>query len=324
MWPAAIAGVDLKSGKTLWTYPIGDHPTYPSVSPLTVAGNAVYLVNIPYCVPGDVCAPGQLIALDARSGKEIATYRWDEVWAGQTGVVHGAPLVDADDRLVSIGLGYQAAPGAYGGQVWVFPTGARLADGPLHRLGDPSAGNGELSPYAHKGGNIWPLLGGSLLGVQGPLETTRVWDVSEFPASLKWEIRFTRDAAHSLMPGGANPMLLEYNSGTKMLTAMYMSTGKNIWSKVMKVTGLSATAGKTVFVPGQSKHPTKAGASGRSDIQDGVLYALDTMTGKSLWSERRPDVTFNTPVPANGRLYVSDSDGNLACYAPLVPAKLRK
>jgi outer membrane protein assembly factor BamB len=324
LWPTAIAGVDLKTGKVLWTYPIGEHPTYPAVSPLTVSGNTVYLVNIPYCVPGEDCGQGELIALNDRTGKEVAKFGWDEVWAGQIGVVHGAPLIDSAGKYVSIGLGYQAAPDAYGGQVWVFPTGARLQDGPLHRLGDPSVGTGEVSPYAHKGGNVWPLLGGTFLAVQGPLETTRVWDVSEFPARLKWEIRFTRDRAHSLMPGGANPMLLEFNSGTKLLTAMYMSTGKNIWSKAMKVTGLSATAGNTVFVPGQTAHPVKAGAAGRSDIQDGILYALDTMTGKSLWSIRRPDVTYNTPVPANGRLYVSDSDGNLECYVSAAAAKAKK
>lgn len=316
LWPAAIAGVDLKTGKVLWTYPIGDHPTYPATSPVTIAGRVVYFVNIPYCVPGEQCGPGQLIALDERTGKEIAKYEWTDVWGGQIGTVHGAPLVDADLKYVTIGLGYEAAPGSYGGQLWVFPTGTRLADGPMHRLGDPgAAGTGEVSPYAHKGGNIWPLLGGNFLAVQGPLETTRVWDVSQFPATLKWEIRFTRDRAHSIMPGGASPMLLEFNSGAKLLTAMYMSTGKNIWSKTLKVTGLSATAGKTVYVPGQTAHPAKAGAAGRSDIQDGIVYALDTMTGKSLWSVRRPDVTFNTPVPANGRLYLSDSDGNLECYS---------
>jgi len=321
LWPAALAGVDLKTGKVLWTYPIGDHPTYPAISPVTVAGGIAYMVNIPYCVPGEPCGKGQLLALDEKTGKEIAKYEWDEIWGGQIGVVHGAPLVDADGKYVSIGLGYQAAPDSYGGQVWVFATGARLADGPLHRLGDPSLGDtGELSPFAHKGGNIWPLLGGTFLAVQGPLETTRVWNVEEFPATLKWEIRFTRDRAHSIMPGGANPMLLEYNSGAKLLTAMYMSTGKSIWSKVMRVTGLSATAGNTVYVPGQTAHPTKAGASGRTDIQDGILYALDTMTGRALWSTRRMDVTYNTPVPANGRLYVSDSDGNLECFVPLSAA----
>lgn len=315
LWPAAITGVDLKTGKVLWTYPIDEHPTYPATSPVTVAGGVVYLVNIPYCVPGEECGPGQLIALDGRTGKEIGKYEWSDIWGGQIGVVHGAPLVDADLKYVTIGLGYQAAPDSYGGQLWVFPTGARLSEGPLHKLGDPSLeGTGELSPFAHKGGNIWPLLGGSFLAVQGPLETTRVWDVTQFPATLKWEIRFTRDRAHSIMPGGANPMLLEFNSGAKLLTAMYMSTGKNIWSKTMKVTGLSATAGKTVYVPGQTAHPTKAGAAGRSDIQDGIVYALDTMTGKALWSVSRQDVTFNTPVPANGRLYLSDSDGNLECY----------
>ncbi|HEY3265436.1 MAG TPA: PQQ-binding-like beta-propeller repeat protein [Armatimonadota bacterium] len=313
LWPAAIAGVDLKTGKVRWTYPIGDHPTYPATSPVTVSGSAVYLVNIPYCIPGDPCGKAQLISVNAKTGDEIAKYEWDDVWGGQMGVVDGAPLIDANGAHVAIALGYKASADAYGGQVWVFPSDARLKDGPIARLGDPSNGTGGLSEFAHKGGNVWPLLGGSFLAVQGPMETTRVWNVKTFPASLAWEIRFSRGYAHSIMPGGANPMLLEYNSGNGLLTAMYMSTGKNIWSKPIKTTGLSATAGRTVFVPAQARRLRNAGAS-RGDVLDGILYALDTMTGKALWTERKPDVTFNTPVPANGRLFVSDSDGNLTCY----------
>lgn len=319
LWQSAIAGVSLKTGKVLWQHPIGEHPTYPAISPLTVTGGTVYMVNIPYCVPGEPCGQGSLIALNGKDGTEVATYAWDAVWGEQVGVVNGSPLVDIDGSRVAIGLGYQAAPGAYGGQMWIFHADERLGEGPIHRLGDPEVGTGEVSPYAHKGGNIWPLLGGTYMAVQGPLETTRVWDVRAFPATLKWEIRFTRGLAHSLMPGGANPMLLEHNSGTKLLSAMYISTGKSIWSRPMRVTGLSSTAGSVVFVPAQAQRPTKAGASGRSDILDGVLYALDTMTGKTLWEERRPDVTFNTPIIANGRMFVSDSDGNLACYVQSIP-----
>lgn len=316
LWPVALAGVDLKTGKVVWQHPIGDHSTYPSTSPITVSAGTVYMVNIPYCVPGDDCGPASLIALNGKDGKAVGVYEWTTVWGDQMGVVNGAPVVDAANARVAIGLGYQAAPGSYGGQVWVFGAGKKIADGPIHRLGDPSLGDGELSPYAHKGGNVWPLLGGTLLAVQGPLETTRVWDVKTFPATLKWEIRFTRGMAHSIMPGGANPMLLEYNSGTRLLSAMYMSTGKSIWSRPMRVTGLSATADNVVFVPAETQRPTTAGASGRTDIMDGILYALDTMTGKTLWEERRADVKFNTPAIANGRLFVSDSDGALACYAP--------
>ena len=105
LWPAAIAGVSLKTGKVMWTYPIGDHPVYPAISPITVAAHKVFMVNIPYCVPGDACGPGELIALNEKDGKEVAKYAWTSVWGDQIGTVDGPPLVDSDGSRVVIGLG---------------------------------------------------------------------------------------------------------------------------------------------------------------------------------------------------------------------------
>lgn len=321
LWPCAVAGVDTATGKVLWKYPIGEHPVYPAISSLTVVAGTVYLVKIPYCVPGDPCEKGEFLALNTANGKERGVWAWDEIFGGQIGVVSGAPIVDAVNSRVAFGLGYQAAPGSYGGQVLIFNAAERVSEGPVHILGDPSLGTGEISPYAHKGGNAWPLLGGSFLAVQGPESTTRVWNVKEFPARLTWEIKFTRGLAHSIMPGGANPMILEHNSGTNLLTAMYLSSGKNIWSRTLRVTGLSATAGGVVYVPGRERPVAKASATGRTDIWIGALHALDATTGRTLWTYRKPDVTFNTPSIAGGKLYLSDSDGVIMCFAPSVPAK---
>lgn len=305
LWPASIVGLDLKTGKRLWDYPVGDHPTYPAISPVTVAGDAVYVVNIPYCVPGDPWPPASVIELNARDGSLVAKYEWKAVYNGQPGLVDGPPLVDKKNNQLVVALGYNSAPHTPAGQLWFFPADEKLADGTLFRLGDPGPEAGSPAADAHKYGDSWPMKAGAYLAVQGPRADAQSWQITGNTAEPIWETRFNKDAAHSLLRGGSNPMVLEYNGGIELLTAMLAADAKTAWTRAVRATAMSATAGSIVFVPAEAKRPT-----------DGTLYALDALTGKVLWSETRPKARFNSPVPANNRLYVTDSNGVLTCYAP--------
>ncbi|HEY3412620.1 MAG TPA: PQQ-binding-like beta-propeller repeat protein [Armatimonadota bacterium] len=302
LWPAAIVALDLKTGKRKWAYPIGDHPTYPAVSPLTVADGVLYMVNIPYCLPPDKCS-GSLIALKASNGAELARYAWNDLWNGQIGVVDGPPVVDTKANRIWVTLGYNIAPQKPGGQLWIFPAGEKLADGPIARLGDPGKADAAPASDAHSYGDSWPMKVGDYLSVQGPRAIAQSWLVTGTSAQAMWETRFTKDVAHSVLRGGPKPIVLEYNGGIRLLSAMFTNTAKLAWSKPLRATALSATSGPVVWVPAEGKRQV-----------DGTLYALDTLTGKSLWSETRKAVQFNAPVLANGRLFVTDTAGNLTCY----------
>lgn len=303
LWPTAVVGVDLKTGKRKWAYAIGDHPTYPAVSLVTVAGTTVYIVNIPYCVPGDKWPPAALIALNGKDGNEVAKYEWKSVFKGQPGLVDGPPVVDRKNNQVWVSLGYNIAPQTPGGQLWIFPADEKLADGPIARLGDPGSDESAPAPDAHKFGDSWPMKAGDYLSVQGPRSVAQSWQVTGTAAQSMWETRFTKDVAHSVLRGGAKPLVLEYNGGIRLLSAMFANTAQLAWSKPLRATALSATAGPVVYVPAEGKRQ-----------EDGTLYALDTLKGNVLWSETRKSVQFNAPALANGRLYVTDTAGTLTCY----------
>ena len=307
LWPTSIVALEIKTGKRKWAYPIGDHPTYPGVSPLTVAGGILYMVNIPYCLPPDRCQGG-LIALKASDGSEMAKYEWSDLWQQQIGVVDGPPIVDIKNNQIWVSLGYNIAPQTPGGQLWIFPADEKLADGPIAKLGDPGADESAPASDAHKYGDSWPMKAGDYLSVQGPRAIAQSWLMTGTAAQAMWETRFTKDVAHSVLRGGSKPIVLEYNGGIRLLSAMFANTAKLAWSKTLRATALSATAGPVVYVPAEGKRQA-----------DGTLYALDALTGNTLWSETRKSVQFNAPSLANGRLFVSDTAGTLTCYLGSTP-----
>lgn len=308
LWQSSIAAVDLRSGKVLWEHPIGEHPQTPAISPLTTDGRYVYLVNIPYWVPGDPVGPASFICLDAKTGERVGFYDWDRLSGSQVGVTAGPPAIDAAGRA-AIALGYQG-PDTYAGQLWVFQPGTGVSDGPVVRIGDPDGAS------AHQGAIGWPVVAGGGVLAFKPGDRIGAWTISRNgDFSERWTARASAGKALAVT-GGARPAVIVADNGARKLTALAVDTGKPAWSRTANATGLGACAGSIVFVPCQEKRPVKPGARGRTDILDGVLYALDARTGKTLWSVRKSDVTYNPPVVAAGRLLVSDTDGFITCYAP--------
>jgi hypothetical protein len=248
--------------------------------------------------------------LNARDGSVIAKYEWKSVFGNQPGLVDGPPVVDSKNNQVIVALGYNAAPQTPAGQLWIFPAGEKLADGPTAKLGDPGPDGGTPPSDAHKFGDSWPMKAGPYLSVQGPHADAQSWMITGNTAEPEWETRFDKDAAHSLLRGGNNPIVLEYNGGIETLTAMFAAQAKIAWTRPIRATALSATAGSIVFVPAQGRRAAS-----------GTIYALDSLSGRVLWSDTRAGAQFRSPVPANDRLYVTDSNGVLTCYAPGSPAK---
>lgn len=312
LWESSIAAVDLKSGKVLWKHPIGEHPLTPAISPLTTDGKYVYLTNIPYWVPGDPVKPASLICLDAKTGALAGLYEWSDLWKGQIGVTAGSPAIGFQGQRVAIALSY-AGPDGYAGQLWLFNPGASVGEGPYERIGDPSLSATDATH--HKGGTGWPAMVGSLILSVAPGSVLKSWETQEVRAAERWTAKGSPGKALSIT-SGANSLIISQDSGARKLTALRLSNGRPVWTKTMNVVGLSACAGSIAFVPCQEKRPVKPGARGRTDVLDGVLYALDAKTGKALWSVRKADVTYNQPVVGAGRLFVSDTDGIITCFAP--------
>ncbi|GEM_PF-5477113 len=310
LWPCAVAGVNLKTGKTVWTYPIGDHPVYPAISPLAVQGSLLYLVNIPYCVPGDPCPGGEIVALDARKGTVVGRHCWEAVWRDQVGTVLGPPALIPDGKTIAVPIGYQSEPGKFAGQIWLLPTGAGLNDGPTTIIGDPDST--DWMDVAHSAGASWPMFTKFRLMTQGPDDATRAWALLAKP-EMKWKAVTSTGKAHCAGPNGT---ILSYHSGKKRLFCANALDGQEKWSRPMTATTLAVSAGNLLFICGTEPHPVKGPKTGRMDITDGVLYVIDARNGKSLWSWRKADVTFNTPMVAAGHLFVSDSDGNIHVFQP--------
>jgi outer membrane protein assembly factor BamB len=210
---------------------------------------------------------------------------------------------------VAIALGYQG-PDAFAGQLWVFRPGPGMSDGPVARIGDPD------SASAHQGAIGWPVAAGGAVLAFKPGDRLGAWTIRQGGEFVeKWSARASAGKALAVT-GGAKPLVLVADSGARRLAALALDTGKPVWSRAANATGMGASAGSVVFVPCQEKRPVKPGTRGRTDILDGVLLAVDAATGKTLWSVQKPDVTYNQPVIAAGRLFVSDTDGILTCYAP--------
>jgi outer membrane protein assembly factor BamB len=312
LWQSSIAAADLKTGAVLWKYPIGEHPATPAVSPITTDGKNVYMVNIPYTPPGDPVTPASLICLDSRTGEKVGLYEWTDLWKGQIGVTAGPPVIGFQGQRVAIALSYDG-PAGYAGQLWVFRPGAAVSDGPFERIGDPEPAEGDASP--HKGGTGWPAMIGSVMLSVSPGNILRTWDAQQVEASQAWSAKGSTGKALSIT-SGANPLIITQDSGSRKLSALSLANGKPLWTKNMNVMALSACTGQVALVPCQEQHPVKPGTRGRTDILDGVLYAVDARTGKALWSTRKSDVTYNQPAVGAGRVFVSDTDGNITCFAP--------
>lgn len=311
---------DAESGKELWkhTYPESLDPKYyeggPSSTP-TVDGDVVYTLS----------RKGVMFAFDAATG----TVRWTTNVAEETGAkiptwgFAGSVLVHGDKLVVNIGEHGTAVDPKNGEILWKTGTAEAGYSTPLpFQIGDQKglalfAAKGMAAVNPDNGRLLWkhpwetsydvnaadPIFqgnrvfissgyntGGGLIEVDGD-KTRQVW------ANRNMHNQFNSSV---LIDGYLYGITGQDGKPGSGIVCVEFATGKQMWKNEEPAFGALSAAGDTLIVLGEKGVLITAEASPK---EFKVISRAQVLGGKC-WT---------TPVLSNGKIFVRNARGNIAC-----------
>ena len=235
---------------------------------------------------------GELVALEAGSGKVIWRQRLDAP-------VSGAPAVDAGVVYVSGRDGSAwAVDVADGKGVW------QVAGSP-----GPTGYIGTAAPTVGDRAVIFPSASGILTAVLRIGSGTKIWQGSIAGKRVGRAYALTYDVTGDAVLDGK---VIYAGTGSGRTVAMSASSGEKIWSAGEGAMGPVAVAGGSLFLVND----------------EAKLVRLDAETGETIWAVEMPYFTTEKvkkrkaihahfgPVIAGGRVMVVSSDGLLRAFDP--------
>ncbi|MBA3909969.1 MAG: quinoprotein [Rhodobacter sp.] len=235
---------------------------------------------------------GEVVALDAASGKVLWRQRVDAP-------VAGAPASDGNAVYVS----------AQDGSAWAI----NAADGKViwQVVGTPgtAAYVGTAAPTVGERAVIFPTNAGDLMAVLKIGGGTKIWQASLAGKRLGRAYAFSADVTGDAVIDGK---VLYAGSAAGRTVAMSASSGERIWSAGEGALGPVAVAGGSLFLVND----------------EAELVRLDADTGEVIWAVEMPYFTKDKikrrkaiyahygPVLAGGQIIVVSSDGLLRAFDP--------
>ncbi|WP_438667672.1 outer membrane protein assembly factor BamB family protein [Pseudogemmobacter sonorensis] len=238
-------------------------------------------------------AYGEVVALDAATGRVVWSQRVDSA-------VQGAPTVDGGRVYVTARDGAAWALEAANGKVVWQVVGSPAPSGFL----------GAAAPTVGDRAVIFPSGAGDLMAVLKVGGGTKVWQASlagkRLGRAYAQSYDVTGDAA---LVGG----VLYAGTGAGRTVAIDAGSGAQIWSAGEGALGPPAVAGGSVFIVNDEARLVRLdAASGRVIWEVEMPYFQDDRARK-----RKAVYAHYGPVLAGGRLWVASSDGVLRGFDPV-------
>ncbi|MBN8632060.1 MAG: PQQ-binding-like beta-propeller repeat protein [Rhodobacterales bacterium] len=273
------------NGATLWSTDLTasfDRGGGQSSGGLATAGNRVFATT----------GYGELVALEAASGKVIWRQRVDAP-------VAGAPATDGAAVYVS----------GIDGSAWALDASSGKVIWQVVGTPGKAAYVGTAAPTVGDRAVIFPSAAGDLMAVLKIGGGTKVWQVSLAGKRLGRAYALTSDITGDAVVAGKT---IYAGSGSGRTVAVSASSGERIWSAGEGALGPVAVAGGSLFLVNDEAR----------------LVRLDAATGEVIWSVEMPYYTTDKvkkrqgifahygPVLAGGRVMVASSDGLLRAFDP--------
>ncbi|WP_102109263.1 PQQ-binding-like beta-propeller repeat protein [Oceaniglobus roseus] len=272
------------NGAPIWSVdltPPADDPGDASGAGLAVAGSTLFVTT----------GFGDLVALDAATGREIWTQELDASPTGAPTVIDGLVYVASRDAT---GWAVDAGNGRVRWTLSALPSPVGVAGGAAPAVNDRLAvfpfASGELAGALREGGTkIWT---GNVAGTRPGKVYARITDISGDPVI----------AGDRVYAGSASGRIAAFD----------LAGGTQVWSATEGAVSPVVVAGGSVFAV--------------TDL--GELVRLDAETGARVWgtplpyyvrpqARKRQAVVGNFgPVLAGGRLWVASGDGQLRAFSP--------
>ena len=294
----ARLGPVVKTGQIAWTFPAKS----PIWSSPAISGNTVYFGS----------KDGMVYALEAKSGKLA--------WQVQTGgAVLGRPTVSGEDiYIVSDDGNLYKLNAKSGKEAWRFDTGG----GTVQRSYPAFTAESKYDYYTSA-----PALSNGVLFLGSP--TGKFFAIDEKTGKEKWQFK-AGDMIRST-PVVAEGLVF-FGSWDHFVYALDEKTGELRWKQdtVLEVTPSPVYADGTIYIGSRSADVYAfEAATGKTKwkyfywfswvestgtVRDGVLYvgssdyqlmfALDTKTGKPLWSFDTDGSAWSSPAVTNDSVYI--------------------
>jgi len=316
-----------------------------ALSTATDSTGTTYLYSVHSGYPGDGGDyQGHVTAIDLATG---TSHVWNSLCSNLT--VHFVPSTQAGTDCPEVQSGIWARPGvtydSATDQIYLS-TGNATFDPATHQWGDTVAalhpdGTGtaggdplnSFTPTNYAALNTSDADLGSALPALLPSDANATYKDLGVQGGKDAKLRFLNMSdlgGHGAagFTGGEIGAIVNVPQGSQVLCApvVWRDASKNIWIFVTTYNGLSgirigtAANGTPSFLP--QWQTSGAATPSTPHVANGVLYvaagstihAYNPTTGASLWSAAIGSIHWESPVVADGRLYVSDGGNHLTAF----------
>lgn len=272
---AAITRLDVRTGRARWTQRLDDpaKPLPQGIAPVAYFHGGIVQGDTIYCTyalnkPGHMFEA--LLALHLSDGTVSAKREVEHAWT------EGTPA--ADQQSVYSGGG-TASAGEGSSSFDVLD--ARTLQTQWLLLG---------------GGNCFPMIVGGIAVTQGWAHTTQSIDLTQ--RKVIWSTRAWRGLLHCLVQDSSGRNItVEAKPSPKAVVGIDVGSGQILWQHPLIGSGMAASTGHYVFVPGWHEH-----LPGQKGLRGG-LYCLDADTGHLEWKHEIPNARGQAVAVSDGRVY---------------------